>query len=97
MKRAGEPVSELDFPHSSDFMGDTCLELVRRPPIRMEFELFSRLAAYIDIVSEELVSDEAVPDEVSSDKVLSDEGIQDHFVPYNNVSRDQGLLEASIL
>ena len=43
MRGAGEPVFECDFPPGSDMMG----EILSSPMAaeRMEFELFSRLAA----------------------------------------------------
>ena len=44
MRGAGEPVFECDFPAGSDMVG----EIVAGPRAaeRMEFELFSRLAAH---------------------------------------------------
>jgi hypothetical protein len=47
MKGAGEPVVEHDFPPGSDMVGD----ILRGPRAaeRMEFELFGRLAAQVDL------------------------------------------------
>jgi hypothetical protein len=47
MRAAGEPVFEHDFPPGSDMMG----HILRGPRAaeRMEFELFSRLAAQVEI------------------------------------------------
>lgn len=47
MKGAGAPVFEHDFPSGSDMMGD----IISGPMAaeRMEFELFSRLAAVQDL------------------------------------------------
>ena len=47
MKDAGEPIFEHDFPPGSDMMG----HILRGPRAaeRMEFELFSRLAAQVEI------------------------------------------------
>jgi hypothetical protein len=47
MRGAGEPVFEHDFPPGSDMMGD----ILRGPRAveRMEFELFGRLAAQVEI------------------------------------------------
>jgi hypothetical protein len=47
MRGAGEPVFEHDFPPGSDIMGD----ILRGPKAaeRMEFELFGRLAAQVEI------------------------------------------------
>ena len=47
MRGAGEPVFEHDFPPSSDIVGD----ILRGPRSaeRMEFELFGRLAAQVEI------------------------------------------------
>ena len=49
MKSAGEPIFEHDFPPGSDMMG----EILRGPRAaeRMEFELFGRLAAQVEIGS----------------------------------------------
>jgi hypothetical protein len=49
MKGAGEPIFEHDFPPGSDMMG----EILRGPRAadRMEFELFGRLAAQVEIDS----------------------------------------------
>ena len=57
---------EHDFPPGSDIMGD----IINGPKAaeRMTFELFSRLANHMDIVSDEVVSDES--DESASDKVV---------------------------
>lgn len=47
MRRAGEPVFEHDFPPGSDIMGD-----IRDGPKaaeRMEFELFGRLGAHMEL------------------------------------------------
>jgi hypothetical protein len=59
MRGAGEPVFEHDFPPGSDMMG-----YILSAPMaaeRMEFELFGRLAAQVEIYSsegaEEVVSD----------------------------------------
>ena len=51
MRGAGEPVFEHDFPPGSDMMG----HILRGPRAaeRMEFELFSRLAAQVEIDSSE--------------------------------------------
>ena len=47
MKGAGEPVFEHDFPPGSDMVGG----ILKGPKAaeRMEFELFSRLAAEVDL------------------------------------------------
>jgi hypothetical protein len=47
MKGAGEPIFEYDFPPGSDMVGD----ILRgpRPAERMEFELFGRLAAQVEM------------------------------------------------
>ena len=47
MKGAGEPRFEHDFPPGSDIVGD----ILRGPKAseRMEFELFSRLAAEVEV------------------------------------------------
>jgi hypothetical protein len=48
IKGAGEPDFELDFPPGSDIMGD-----IRNGPKaaeRMEFEIFGRLAAHVEIL-----------------------------------------------
>jgi hypothetical protein len=47
MRGAGEPVFEHDFPPGSDMVGD----ILRGPKSaeRMEFELFGRLAAQVEI------------------------------------------------
>jgi len=47
MKGAGEPYFEHDFPPGSDIVGD----ILRGPKAgeRMEFELFSRLAAQMEL------------------------------------------------
>ena len=47
MKGAGEPIFEHDFPPGSDMMG----HILRGPRAaeRMEFEIFSRLAAQVEI------------------------------------------------
>ena len=47
MKGVGEPVFEHDFPPGSDMMG----HILRGPQAagRMEFELFGRLAAQVEI------------------------------------------------
>ena len=49
MRGAGEPVFEHDFPPGSDMMG----HILRGPMAaeRMEFELFGRLAAQVEINS----------------------------------------------
>ena len=49
MKGAGEPIFEHDFPPGSDMIG----EILRGPRAaeRMEFELFGRLAAQVEIGS----------------------------------------------
>ena len=49
MRGAGEPVFEHDFPPGSDMMG----HILRGPRAaeRMEFELFGRLAAQVEIDS----------------------------------------------
>ena len=49
MKGAGEPIFEHDFPPGSDIVGD----ILKGPKAaeRMEYELFSRLAAQVKIVS----------------------------------------------
>jgi hypothetical protein len=49
MKGAGEPIFEHDFPPGSDMMG----QILRGPRAagRMEFELFGRLAAHVEIAS----------------------------------------------
>jgi hypothetical protein len=47
MKGAGEPQFEHDFPPGSDIVGDILLG--PKAAERMEFELFSRLGAQIDI------------------------------------------------
>jgi hypothetical protein len=51
MKGAGGPIFEHDFPPGSDMMG----QILRSPRAadRMEFELFGRLAAHIEIDSSE--------------------------------------------
>jgi hypothetical protein len=51
MRGAGEPMFEHDFPPGSDMMG----HILRGPRAaeRMEFELFNRLAAQIEIDSSE--------------------------------------------
>jgi hypothetical protein len=48
MKGAGEPRFEHDFPPGSDIVGD----ILRGPRAseRMEFELFNRVAAHMDIL-----------------------------------------------
>ena len=47
MKGAGGPIFEHDFPPGSDMMG----QILRSPRAadRMEFELFGRLAAQVEI------------------------------------------------
>ena len=47
MRGAGEPVFEHDFPPGSDIVGD----ILSGPKAaeRMEFELFSRLAAQVEV------------------------------------------------
>ena len=52
MKGAGEPVFEHDFPPGSDMIG----HILRSPRAaeRMEFELFGRLAAHVEIGSFEV-------------------------------------------
>ena len=47
MRDAGEPVFEHDFPPGSDIVGD----ILRgpKPAERMEFELFGRLAAQVEV------------------------------------------------
>jgi len=47
MKGAGEPIFEHDFPPGSDIVGD----ILRGPKAgeRMEFELFSRLGAQVEL------------------------------------------------
>ena len=47
MKGAGEPIFEHDFPPGSDMMG----QILRGPRAadRMEFELFGRLAAHVEM------------------------------------------------
>jgi len=47
MKGAGEPIFEHDFPPGSDIVGD----ILRGPRAaeRMEFELFGRLAAQVEV------------------------------------------------
>ena len=47
MKGAGEPIFEDDFPPGSDIVGD----ILRGPKAgeRMEFELFSRLGAQVEL------------------------------------------------
>jgi hypothetical protein len=50
MRGAGEPVFEHDFPPGSDIVGD-----IRNGPKaaeRMEFELFNRLAASVEVLSD---------------------------------------------
>jgi hypothetical protein len=47
MRGAEEPLFEHDFPPGSDIAGD--ILLVPKAAERMEFELFSRLAAQFDI------------------------------------------------
>ena len=51
MKGAGEPIFEHDFPPGSDMVGD----ILRGPKAgeRMEFELFSRLSAQVDLFAAE--------------------------------------------
>jgi hypothetical protein len=51
MRGAGEPVFEHDFPPGSDIVGD----ILRGPRSaeRMEFELFGRLAAQVEIGSKQ--------------------------------------------
>ena len=51
MKGAGEPIFEHDFPPGSDMMG----QILRGPRAadRMEFELFGRLAAHVELDSSE--------------------------------------------
>jgi hypothetical protein len=51
MKGAGEPIFEHDFPPGSDIIG----HILRGPRAadRMEFELFGRLAAQVEIDSSE--------------------------------------------
>jgi hypothetical protein len=53
MKGAGEPIFEHDFPPGSDIVGD----ILRGPRSaeRMEFELFGRLAAQVEIDYSEVV------------------------------------------
>jgi hypothetical protein len=48
MKGAGEPRFEHDFPSGSDIIGD----ILRGPKAaeRMQYELFSRLAAQVDFM-----------------------------------------------
>ena len=47
MRGAGEPIFEHDFPPGSDIVGD----ILNGPKSaeRMEFELFNRLAAQVDV------------------------------------------------
>jgi hypothetical protein len=55
MRGAGEPHFEHDFPPGSDIMAD-----IREGPKaaeRMEFELFDRLAHYLDICPEKADGD----------------------------------------
>ena len=47
MKGAGEPRFEHDFPPGSDIVGDILNG--PKPAERMEFELFSRLAAQVEM------------------------------------------------
>jgi hypothetical protein len=47
MRGSGEPRFEHDFPPGSDIVGDILLG--PKAAERMEFELFSRLAAQVDI------------------------------------------------
>jgi hypothetical protein len=51
MRGAGEPIFEHDFPPGSDVVGD----ILSGPKAaeRMEFELFTRLAAQVEVVSAE--------------------------------------------
>ena len=51
MKGAGEPIFEHDFPPSSDIVGD----ILHGPKAgeRMEFELFSRLGAQVELFQQE--------------------------------------------
>ncbi|ODA84327.1 hypothetical protein RJ55_02847 [Drechmeria coniospora] len=66
MRGAGEPVFEHDFPPGSDMLRD-----IREGPMaaeRMEFELFGRLASYVDGVGEGGVGDE---DESEGDEYSS--------------------------
>ena len=50
MKGAGEPVFEHDFPPGSDIVGD----ILNGPKAaeRMEFELFNRLAASVEVLGD---------------------------------------------
>ena len=52
MRGVGEPIFEHDFPARSDIVGD----ILRGPKSaqRMEYELFGRLAAQVEICSSEV-------------------------------------------
>jgi hypothetical protein len=52
VRGAGEPIFEHDFPPGSDIIGD----ILRGPKSaeRMEYELFGRLAAHVEICSSEV-------------------------------------------
>jgi hypothetical protein len=49
MRCAGEPVFEHDFPPGSDIVGDILHG--QKPTERMEYELFSRLGAQMELFS----------------------------------------------
>lgn len=51
MKGAGEPTFELDFPPGSDMIGS--IHKGPKAAERMEFELFSRLAAEVDLTQKQ--------------------------------------------
>ena len=76
MKGAGEPYFEHDFPPGSDIMGD--IQSGPKAAERMEFELFDRLAHYIDLYSEEkqvgVDTDEDKDEEDKYDGNVSDKG-----------------------
>jgi hypothetical protein len=53
MRGAGEPAFEHDFPPGSDILGDILSG--PRAAERMEFELFGRLAAQVEMLPSEVV------------------------------------------
>jgi hypothetical protein len=83
MKGAGEPHFEHDFPPGSDIMSD--IRSGPRAPERMEFELFGRLAPYIDSYPEADEEDKDEEDKDEEDKDEEDErsGLFNHSTPHS--------------
>ena len=75
MKGAGEPYFEYDFLPGLDIMGD--IQSGPKAAERMEFELFDRLAHYMDLYSEKQVGVNTDEDKDEEDKYngnVSDKG-----------------------